>query len=595
MTCMKRKRGGIMLKSRKSVFLRLLKVAFQHAPITFISLYGGFAMGGILFGLMVKAKAHLFDSVVGYTAGTKSLDYVLMALCILLAFEVISAIISAFSNYLAETFDVHMAHVISKKMNEKLGKLPQIDFETPAKLDLIERAKKGARHAMGFLNSAMDLVFMYAPIFVFMGIYLYRLKPLLLVTLVFIFLPVLYTQWVKMKWMGKVEAEVAVLKRSYTHYQECAGGRKAFKETRILNAFAYFRNLFSNRFMASEKKVFEVQCRINGWEASARLVSILGYLGVLLLLFDALRGGEISIGTFAAVFYSVDELYRILEEAIVSRFGPMATHYSKLSSYYELLDLPEKEERESGDFDYGSFKTLHFNNVDFAYPGAEDTLTSVSFKVEKGQRIAIVGVNGAGKSTLTKLISGMLLPSKGEILWEFEDGSCKKPTFEAFTQLFQKYQRYDMTLKENVCLGATHKQVDDVSLEKALNQVGVSTLDSCFTKGQETLLSKEFGSVDLSGGQWQRLAMARAFYKNAPMVILDEPTSAIDPVMEASLYKMFHAIMGDRTSFVVTHRMGSIQYVDKILVMDRGRVCGFGTHEELISACPTYSNLIYGE
>lgn len=577
-----------MAKSKLSVFRQLFLEAFRQAPVKFIGLYGGFALGGVLFGVMVRAKAHLFDAVVDFTQRGETLYYVLCALALLLGLEFFSAMVSAMTNYLAETYDVDMAHVISKRMNEKLGKLPQVDFETPSKLDLIERAKQGAQYAMGFLNSVMDLVFMYAPIFVFMGIYLYLLKPILLLSLIFIFIPVLYTQWVKMKWMGKMDTELAPIRRANAHYSACAGGRKAFKETRVLNAFAYFRNLFAEGIKRSENMQFQVKAHINLWEASARLVSILGYGGILVLLFVTLKEGDITVGTFAAVFYTVDELYRILEEAIVSRFGPMATHYNKLASYYEFLDLPERALNQAGHFNYHDFKALHFKSVHFAYPNGRDTLQNVSFSVNKGESIAIVGVNGAGKSTLTKLISGMLQPTKGEIVWESESGERQLPTFADFTQLFQRYQRYDMTLQENVSLGASNKALSDEALETALNQVGLSVNEPCFIQGKDTLLSKEFGSVDLSGGQWQRLAMARAFYKEAPLVLLDEPTSAIDPIMEASLYKMFHRLMANKTSFVVTHRMGSIQYVDKILVMDQGSIKGFGTHDSLMTSCEAY-------
>ncbi len=567
---------------------RLLKEAFSYAPIKFIGLYGGFAISGMLFSLMVYFKANVFDAVVQFTQGDTRLSPILLTLGALFTLEIVIASVNGFANYIAETYDANMAKLINGKINDKLGKLPQIDFETPSKLDLIERAKSGGHYAMGFLNSAMDLVFMYAPVFVFMGVYLFYLKTLLLGALLFIFIPVLYTQWVKMRTMRTVELETAPLRRAYTHYAACAGGKAAFKETRVLGAFSYFRSLFKKTFFEAEDKRFQAEVRSSLWEASARLVSVLGYIGVLYLLFEALKSGDITVGTFAAVFYTVDELYKILEEALVSRFGPMAMQYGKLASFYEFLELPEMEQTTLSAYDEEAFKALHFKDVHFAYPGCESALKGVSFTVNRGERIAVVGVNGAGKSTLTKLIAGLLTPTEGHIVWEGLPESKRRT--EDFTQLFQRYQRYEMCLRDNVCLSDYDTLLDDASLGEALNAVGLS-LEGPFPEGGETILSKTFGSTDLSGGQWQRLALARACHRHAPIVLLDEPTASIDPVMEASLYQLFHKIMAERTSFVVTHRMGAVQYVDKVLLLDDGRVHGFGTHEELMASNPLYQTL----
>ena len=278
----------------------------------------------------------------------------------------------------------------------------------------------------------------------------------------------------------------------------------------------------------------------------------------------------------------------MLEEAVISRFGPMAMQYSKLASFYEFLELSELPPLRAETNDDADFKVLHFKEVSFAYPGCENVLNRVTFSVRKGERIAIVGINGSGKSTLTKLITGLLTPSEGEIIWEGLPNG-QRPVKD-FTQLFQKYQRYEMRLSDNIMLSHCEKPLDDASLLMVMNHVGLS-MNETFPDGRETILSKEFGKVDLSGGQWQKLAMARSLHHEAPVVLLDEPTAAIDPIMEADIYRMFHKMMGERTSFVVTHRMGAIQYVDKILVLNQGCVNGFGTHEALISNNALYRKL----
>ena len=238
------------------------------------------------------------------------------------------------------------------------------------------------------------------------------------------------------------------------------------------------------------------------------------------------------------------------------------------------------------------FRSLEFCDVTFVYPGMEKTvLRNLSLKIEPGKHYAFVGVNGAGKTTLTKLLTRLYDSYTGEILlngkelrqWEMAD---IKATFCA---LFQDFVRYDITVAENAAIGnangATAEEID-----RALQLAGFDAKAATLKEGKDTLLGKTHDDgVDLSGGEWQRLAFARAILSPAAVKILDEPTAALDPIAESRMYTQFEEIAHSFTTIFISHRLASAKMADVIYVLDGGRVTEAGNHDELVKRGGTYA------
>ncbi len=233
---------------------------------------------------------------------------------------------------------------------------------------------------------------------------------------------------------------------------------------------------------------------------------------------------------------------------------------------------------------------IRLKHIGFTYPmSKKEALSDISLTLYQGQTVAVVGENGSGKTTLCRVLMGLYQPDKGEIFY----GDHLLSTLELMniSAVFQKYCRYKMTVSENIQLGEFWKKTDEKELKGICKDVGIHLEQEHFTNGIYTMLGREFDGIELSGGQWQRIAIARGLFKNSNMIILDEPTAAIDPLEETRLYQDFAKICKNKTAVIVTHRLASARIADRVIVMKEGKVIQDGSHEQLISVEGEYKKM----
>lgn len=233
------------------------------------------------------------------------------------------------------------------------------------------------------------------------------------------------------------------------------------------------------------------------------------------------------------------------------------------------------------------------HDVVFQYEGTPaPALDRVSIRVPRGSVVAVVGENGSGKTTLAKVLAGLYSPTTGTRSWDGDPAVPEIDVRASTTVLMQDFIHYQFPVAQNVTIAQTQAPVDAERLAHALSTVGLSGPLAALPDGLDTLLGKQLGEgSDLSGGQWQRLALARALYRNAPLVVLDEPTSAMDPRAEHDLFADVRRVLAGRTALLISHRYSSVRLADYIYVMDRGRVLEEGTHEQLMALRGTYAEL----
>jgi ATP-binding cassette subfamily B protein len=234
----------------------------------------------------------------------------------------------------------------------------------------------------------------------------------------------------------------------------------------------------------------------------------------------------------------------------------------------------------------GSFDVLRVEGVGFSYPGATvPSLSEVSLEIARGEIVAVVGENGSGKTTLAKLLCGLYPPDEGRVLWDGTDTATvdQEQLRRGVAVLFQDFARYLLSARDNIALGDCTRPTDDEGVLLAGQRAGADSFLSRFPDGYDTLLGPEFeGGRDLSIGQWQRIALARAFFRGAPFIILDEPTAAMDPRAEHELFASIRELCAGRTVLLISHRFSSVRNADRIFVLHRGRLVESGSHTELL-------------
>ena len=237
---------------------------------------------------------------------------------------------------------------------------------------------------------------------------------------------------------------------------------------------------------------------------------------------------------------------------------------------------------------------IEFRDVWFRYPGGEDNpyiLKGLSFHLAEGEKISIVGANGEGKSTMIKLLLGLFEPERGQILLGGRpiEQYTREQRNRVFAPVFQDFMRYSISLRENIAVGDIELLRDESAILAAAEKGQAKKIADGLKDGMDTLLGRDFeGGVDLSGGQWQRIALSRAFMGDKPILLLDEPTSQLDPMAESRLYSEFHALAEGKTAIFITHRLASTMITDRILVLSDGRVSEEGNHEQLMQCGGLY-------
>ena len=544
---------------------------------------------GASHGANVLVAQVFFDAVYRASTGNDSVGAVIVALLLFVGMRFATDILNAVHNFSHMVqFSRIMGHM-NIEINKKSASIDPVEYENPKRLDDINKAAQGANSAIQFHLVTSTIVTFYAVYFVFMGFYLVSLKPMLILCLLFVFVPVLIAQVLRSSVFSKLEDKAAPIRRELGAYDDAACGKGFFKETRNLGSFGYLKKLLEDTIDSLNAAIRHANNRSALIDFGFNTLSLLGYGGIMFLLVKYLLAGEISVGAFAAVYNSIGVLFGIMNEVISRHIGTVADNFGQIRNFLRFLDIPSDDR---ADMQVGKKEGLKLENASFRYPNAEsDSLKNINLDIAPGETIAIVGENGAGKTTLTKLLTGLYKPTEGSAKIGQTDANSisYRSLFEKVSGVFQKYQRYALTLKENIQI-ADFEDADAGKIERVLaeNHIDQSDADT-FPEGLNTMLSREFDGVDLSGGEWQRVALARGFYRESDIIVLDEPTAAIDPLEESAIYKKFVEIAGEKTAIIVTHRMGSAKIAERIVVMREGEIAEIGSHDELVERGGLYA------
>lgn len=329
------------------------------------------------------------------------------------------------------------------------------------------------------------------------------------------------------------------------------------------------------------------------------LYTILGdlaYYGAYVLILLRVVSGILSVGELTFLSGSFSRLRNALQ-AMFARFTRITESALYLKDYFDFLDIENNEKIQSN---FATIPTeikqgFTFKNVAFRYPNTEvDVVKNINFELRAGEKMAFVGKNGAGKTTLIKLLLRFYDPTEGTIMLDGVDiKKFKKPDYQKlFGVIFQDFVKFELTIRENIAVGKINEVHNDALIQHAAELSLANQVIEELPRGVDQQLGRRFSQgKDLSGGQWQKIALARAYMKNAEVMVLDEPTSALDARAEYEAFQRFIGLTKGKTSVIISHRFSTVRMADRIMVLQNGGVLELGTHEELLAKQSLYAEL----
>ena len=512
----------------------------------------------------------------------------------ILSLAVAGVVIACLKRLVDHSYEVHkerMKEALDHSIFDKISKMPYKYLEDPHYLDLVNQAKfcikeedcidSIFRRGFDFLqNIAIIIVISVVLLRFHAGLFLI-LVTVSLLNIIFYFR------------LAGLDAEFfednVVVDRKYTYYMDTLLYPKYGKDFRfypvgkmLIDKFAGFSKELDDDFVNYMEKAKKVMV---GLDITKYFAMGLSYV----IVFKKVMRDSLDIAIFSFYAAICTTFLNMITESIRN-----VMHFFLFLKYaepmVELLDI--ENVKKSGDEVLSDIEQIEFQNVTFTYPKAEKpVLENVSFQIQKGEKISIVGLNGAGKTTIVKLICRLYEPDSGEIYINGKPiGNYNYESYiKQISTLFQDFRLFAISLKENI-MSAADNVYDAVQVAE---MVGLSQKIAKLPDGIDSILSKDYeeGGIALSGGEEQKLALGRMLNKNSSLFILDEPTAAMDPYAEAEFYETFHKMIRGKTTIYISHRMSASVFSDKILVLENGKVADFDTHDNLLKKQGRYQEL----
>lgn len=528
----------------------------------------------------------LIDELIG---GRDVKKLIIFGACIVANNVIMTFITDSIQKY-RDVKDEWVQNVMVEKLGERIMNLEYSYLEDTYYLDLKERAVFAIQNQSAivaiitlFANTVQGVITLAG-----LMIILFTLGPVLVTAIAIGVVLMILIVKLASGTMVAMMKRIIPINRIFGYYLDVASEKPAQKDLRLY----HMDKLVTEKIRQSNETTcdeFDVANRKMGLANGAN--------GVITEFISAFTYGYVGIRTISDMFgakITLGSLTMYVSSAItfsstIIQFGEnligLWQNSQFLVPYQEFMALKEETVKDGGMPMDDSVETLEFRNVSFTYPKAEKpVLKDISFTVRKGEKISIVGLNGAGKSTLVKLICRMYKADSGEILVNGRDiyDYDYLSYMNVISAVFQDYKLFNFTIEENI--SCRESGADEKRVNYLIDEVGMREKIDTLPEGIHSRFGKEYDEdgVELSGGQGQKIAIARALYKKASMVILDEPASALDPIAEAEIYEKFNSLVEDKTAIYISHRMSSSVFCDRILIIDGGTVSDFDTHENLM-------------
>ena len=494
--------------------------------------------------------------------------------------------LSDFSNYVRKKQSLKLEVYMYGLLHSKAIRLDLINFERPEYFDCLSRASREAPwRPNSILNNLVSIFRALLSLLLMAGLILtlnWTLALLLLVANI----PGIWLRLHYADILYNFQREQTPEARKSAYFNWLLTGDRPSREIRLFGLGNYFRDLFRKSFLKQKEEEINIIRKRTVIELISNLFKASALLITLLFIARQTITGNITLGQMAMFLLAFRQGMIYIKDL----FGSLAGLYEDglfIGDTFEFLNLKENViAKEPVLIAHPLKKKIVADNLSFTYPGNNArTINNVSFEIKKGEVVAIVGPNGAGKSTLVRLLCRLYDPDSGAVKYDDSDIRNMDPEEyrKQFSVVFQDFMLYNLTAGENIRMGNIDGTKVEEGIKTAAGTTGVHNLIGNLPNGYDTVIGNLFDdSRELSWGEWQKIALARALFRDAPVLILDEPSSALDADTEYDIFSRFREIVKGRTSILISHRFTNVSLADRIIVLDNGAIAETGTHDELI-------------
>ncbi len=516
-----------------------------------------------------------------------------------LGFELALAASSEIFNRLISLTDALLGDLYANHSSvELMHKASTLDlgmFEDSEFYDKLERARRQTTGRVVLMSMVLSQLQDLITI-IFLGAGLVAFEPWLILILVVAVLPSFLSEAYFSRSSYSLVRSWTPQRRELDYLRYIGASVETAKEIKVFG----LDNFLTNRFgkIANEYYLLNQKLAVKRtiWGTILQVLSVLAYYGAYLLIIIKTVGGLLTVGSMTFLSGSFNRLQNQLQ-SLLSTFTKITESALYLQDYFDFLAINPliKDDPNAVDPPAEILEGIHFDNVGFKYPGTEVwAVRHLTFDLQPGEKLALVGENGAGKTTLVKLLARMYDPSEGSISLDGTD--IKRFKIEKYRMMigviFQDYVRFSFIASENVAVGQIEESANQPKIQNASEKSLADAVIQKLPEGYNQMLGKRFtDGIDLSGGEWQKVALARAYMRDAQIVILDEPTAALDARAEFEVFRRFSELTKGKTAVIISHRFSTVRMADRILVLKNGEMLEIGTHVDLLAKNGLYAEL----